>query len=55
MEKTDADIVTGTRYRNELGGVSGWPVFRHLSSQGANFTATFMLEATCTDLTGSFR
>jgi len=55
MEETNADIVTGTRYRNEKGGVSGWPAFRHLTSQTANFVATFMLEAKNTDLTGSFR
>ena len=55
MEETDAHIVTGTRYRNETGGVSGWPAFRHLTSQTANFVATFLLEAKNTDLTGSFR
>lgn len=55
MEATGADIVTGTRYRNEQSGVSGWPAFRHLTSQTANFIATFLLEAKNTDLTGSFR
>ena len=55
MKDTNADIVTGTRYRNEKGGVSGWPTFRHLTSQTANFVATFCLDATCTDLTGSYR
>lgn len=55
MEETGADIVSGTRYRNATGGVTGWPPFRHLTSQTANFIATFLLEAKNTDLTGSFR
>lgn len=55
MNQTGADIVTGTRYRNENSGVSGWPAFRHLTSSSANFLATLMLETSCTDLTGSFR
>lgn len=55
MKLTGADIVTGTRYRNEKGGVAGWPARRHLTSRGANFLAGFLLETNNTDLTGSFR
>ena len=46
--------MTGTRYRPG-GGVQGWDLKRKLTSRGANFLATTMLNATTSDLTGSFR
>ena len=61
---TNADIVTGTRYRSYtpkglndymLGGVSGWDAKRKLTSQGANILADFLLAPGVSDLTGSFR
>lgn len=55
MTETGADIVTGTRYKDETGGVTGWTGFRYLTSQTANFVATFLLDTEYTDLTGSFR
>jgi dolichol-phosphate mannosyltransferase len=54
MEKTSSQIVTGTRYRPG-GGVVGWDTFRKLTSRTANFLADFLLNSTCSDLTGSFR
>ena len=61
---TNADIVTGTRYRsytpkglstNMTGGVYGWDAKRKLTSQGANILADFLLAPGVSDLTGSFR
>lgn len=54
MEKTDADLVTGTRYLSG-GGVYGWDLNRKLTSRVANFLAATMLNPSATDLTGSFR
>ena len=49
------DIVSGTRYRKG-GGVSGWDTKRKLTSCGANFLASFLLQTGgASDLTGSFR
>lgn len=48
------DIVSGTRYRRG-GGVAGWDFKRKLTSCGANFLATFLLNPGASDLTGSFR
>jgi dolichol-phosphate mannosyltransferase len=49
------DIVSGTRYRRG-GGVSGWDLKRKITSRGANFLASFLLDTgTASDLTGSFR
>jgi len=51
---SDVDIVCGTRYRKG-GGVAGWDLKRKLTSRGANFLATFLLNPGPSDLTGSFR
>ena len=48
------DIVSGTRYRKG-GGVAGWDFKRKLTSRGANFLASFLLNPGASDLTGSFR
>lgn len=37
------------------GGVYGWDLFRKLTSRGANFIASTLLQPAATDLTGSFR
>jgi dolichol-phosphate mannosyltransferase len=55
MNSNDYDIVSGTRYR-EGGGVAGWDLKRKITSKGANFLATFLLDpGNASDLTGSFR
>eukprot|EP00565_Helicotheca_tamesis_P002147 CAMPEP_0185733960 /NCGR_PEP_ID=MMETSP1171-20130828/21008_1 /TAXON_ID=374046 /ORGANISM="Helicotheca tamensis, Strain CCMP826" /LENGTH=230 /DNA_ID=CAMNT_0028403825 /DNA_START=41 /DNA_END=730 /DNA_ORIENTATION=- len=54
MEREKVDIVSGTRYRKG-GGVAGWDWSRKLTSRGANFLATFLLNPGASDLTGSFR
>lgn len=54
QQQTNADIVTGTRYRGD-GGVFGWNLYRKLTSRVANFIATLALNPKCSDLTGSFR
>eukprot|EP01016_Furgasonia_blochmanni_P016106 TRINITY_DN1914_c0_g1_i2.p1 TRINITY_DN1914_c0_g1~~TRINITY_DN1914_c0_g1_i2.p1 ORF type:complete len:370 (+),score=61.59 TRINITY_DN1914_c0_g1_i2:88-1110(+) len=54
QRETDADIVTGSRYRPS-GGVYGWGLTRKLVSKGANFLASTFLASKCSDLTGSFR
>jgi dolichol-phosphate mannosyltransferase len=54
MKTTNADIVSGTRYRRG-GGVAGWDFKRKLTSKGANFLAQFLLNPGASDLTGSFR
>jgi len=51
----DYDIVTGTRYSGEDGGVYGWDLKRKLVSKGANIFADTMLRPGLSDLTGSFR
>ncbi|KAL4466042.1 hypothetical protein ABPG74_004279 [Tetrahymena malaccensis] len=52
--ETNADIVTGTRYKKN-GGVYGWDFMRKLTSRVANFIAKTTLGSSCSDLTGSFR
>ena len=52
--KTNADIVSGSRYIQEA-GVYGWTFFRKLTSRVANFLASTTLGVNNTDLTGSFR
>jgi len=55
MNSKDYDIVSGTRYRKG-GGVAGWDLKRKITSKGANFLATFLLDTgNASDLTGSFR
>lgn len=55
MNANDHDIVSGTRYRKG-GGVAGWDLKRKITSKGANFLASSLLDPGCaTDLTGSFR
>ena len=54
MKQTDCHIVTGARY-TEGGGVIGWGLFRHFTSQVANFLADSALNIGHADLTGSFR
>jgi len=58
QKETNADIVTGTRYRSTgelIGGVYGWDWKRKLTSCGANILADFALRPGVSDLTGSFR
>jgi dolichol-phosphate mannosyltransferase len=55
MTRTTSDIVTGTRYTKNGGGVYGWDWFRKLTSKTANFLADFLLRPGVSDLTGSFR
>jgi len=53
--KKKVDIVSGTRYARG-GGVAGWDTYRKLTSCGANFLASFLLNTGgASDLTGSFR
>ena len=53
--RTNADIVSGTRYRLG-GGVYGWDVKRKVTSKGANTLAQVLLQpGTISDLTGSYR
>ena len=52
--KTNADIVTGTRYHKD-GGVEGWSFYRKLTSRTANFVTKFVLSINSSDFTGSFR
>jgi len=56
MDHRNVDIVSGTRYRKG-GGVAGWDLKRKITSKGANFLASFLLNPgnTASDLTGSFR
>jgi dolichol-phosphate mannosyltransferase len=55
MNANDVDIVSGTRYRKG-GGVAGWDLKRKITSKGANFLASFLLNpGIASDLTGSFR
>mmetsp|Transcript_167 Transcript_167/g.286 ORF Transcript_167/g.286 Transcript_167/m.286 type:complete len:242 (-) Transcript_167:64-789(-) len=54
QQETDSDIVTGTRYLGG-GGVYGWGFMRKLTSRGANFVASTLLQPGVSDLTGSFR
>jgi dolichol-phosphate mannosyltransferase len=62
MNATNVDIVSGTRYRIG-GGVAGWDIKRKITSKGANFLASFLLNPgtaktagnVASDLTGSFR
>ena len=55
MNASDVDIVSGTRYRKG-GGVAGWDLKRKITSKGANFLASFLLDpGAASDLTGSFR
>ncbi|KAI9851024.1 MAG: dolichol-P-mannose synthesis [Thelocarpon superellum] len=49
------DIVTGTRYGGQGGGVYGWDLKRKLVSRGANLFADTVLRPGVSDLTGSFR
>ena len=58
QRSSDADIVTGTRYRSDAelsGGVHGWDLTRKLTSCGANILADFLLAPGVSDLTGSYR
>ncbi|KAI4144466.1 MAG: hypothetical protein LQ340_006632, partial [Diploschistes diacapsis] len=54
QKASDADIVTGTRYRGD-GGVYGWDLKRKMVSRGANLFADTVLRPGVSDLTGSFR
>ena len=54
QKKTNADIVTGTRYRGD-GGVYGWDLKRKFVSRGANLFADTVLRPGVSDLTGSYR
>ncbi len=55
MNAHNVDIVSGTRYRKG-GGVAGWDLKRKITSKGANFLASFLLNpGKASDLTGSFR
>lgn len=54
QKEEDFDVVTGTRYA-QGGGIAGWDLKRILTSRGANFIATFLLNPGVSDLTGSYR
>lgn len=54
QSETNADVVTGTRYKRG-GGIYGWTFMRKLTSRVANFIAKTLLGSNCSDLTGSFR
>jgi len=55
IKNKKVDIVSGTRYARG-GGVAGWDTYRKLTSCGANFLASFLLNTGgASDLTGSFR
>jgi len=55
MDEKDVDLVSGTRYKRG-GGVMGWDLRRKVTSKGANFLASFLLDAgKSSDLTGSYR
>jgi dolichol-phosphate mannosyltransferase len=55
MDTQRVEIVTGTRYAPG-GGVAGWDMKRKMTSRGANFLATFLLNTGgVSDVTGSFR
>jgi len=54
QKETEADIVTGTRYKPG-GGVFGWNLKRKITSKGANTLAQALLRPGISDLTGSFR
>jgi dolichol-phosphate mannosyltransferase len=54
QKEEDYDVVTGTRYA-QGGGIAGWDLRRILTSRGANFIATLLLNPGVSDLTGSFR
>ena len=54
QQEGDYDVVTGTRYA-QGGGIAGWDLKRILTSRGANFIATFLLNPNVSDLTGSYR
>jgi len=55
MDETGVDLVSGTRYKRG-GGVMGWDLKRKITSKGANFLASFLLNpGKASDLTGSFR
>lgn len=55
MDNKNVDLVSGTRYRKG-GGVYGWDLKRKVTSKGANFLASFLLDpGKASDLTGSFR
>lgn len=43
QKEKDSDIVTGTRYLGG-GGVYGWGFMRKLTSRGANFVASTLLQ-----------
>lgn len=51
----DYDIVTGSRYSREGGGVYGWDLKKKFVSKGANIFADTMLRPGVSDLTGSFK
>lgn len=55
QKSTGADIVTGSRYIGEGGGVHGWDLRRKMTSRGANVLAHTLLWPRVSDLTGSFR
>ena len=54
QKESNADIVTGTRYRGN-GGVHGWDLKRKFVSRGANLFADTVLRPGVSDLTGSYR
>ncbi|KAI5189812.1 dolichol-phosphate mannosyltransferase [Nematocida sp. AWRm77] len=51
---TCAGVVLGSRYRAH-GGVSAWPLFRRVTSRGANMLARLFTGKQNTDMTNSFR
>ncbi|KAL8717494.1 MAG: hypothetical protein Q9225_005265 [Loekoesia sp. 1 TL-2023] len=55
QQRTNCDIVTGTRYAGPGAGVYGWDLKRKMVSRGANLVADTVLRPGVSDLTGSFR
>ena len=55
QKRDDCDVVTGTRYVRNGGGVHGWDLRRKLTSRVANYLAATLLRPGVSDLTGSFR
>jgi len=54
MQETDAGVVVGSRYIKD-GGVCNWPLFRRLTSRGANILAQAFTGKTVSDMTNSYR
>ncbi|KAI5180997.1 dolichol-phosphate mannosyltransferase [Nematocida sp. AWRm80] len=54
IKETNTEIIIGSRY-TKGGAVSNWPLFRRLTSQGANILAQIFTGIQTSDLTNSYR